>query len=154
MAVSMLASMRRASSGEQLAAQQRAEGRPLEEVAIEQASRELLAKLPAGSRVSLVDTSRVKTALLDSVIGGIFDNLVTGGITVLDRENQRLIDMEKQYQLSGDVSDNTVVSVGHALGLTSIILCSIDGEGRQRRLRVRAVSVETGEIIYTVSLEI
>jgi hypothetical protein len=131
MAVSMLATMKRASSSLQKAVEQFMEGRPLAEVAVEQASKELLAKLPEGSRISLVDTSRTKTALLDSVIAGIFDNLAGGGkgkgITVLDRQNQSLIDMEKQYQLSGEVSDATTVSIGHTLGLTTIVFCSIEG---------------------------
>jgi hypothetical protein len=156
MAGSMLASMRRARSGDQRAEQQRAEGRPLAEAAIEQVSSELLENLPQGSRISLVNNSREPSPMLDSVIGGIFDKLSAngGGITVLDRQNQSFIDIEIEYQLSGLVDDNAAVSIGHALGLTAIVFCSIDGAGSRRQLRVRAVDIETGAVIYTVSLAI
>jgi hypothetical protein len=156
LAAGMLANMGRASSSRQRAEEQLSDDRPLAEVAAEQASSELLAKLPQGSRISLFDNSRVKTALLDSVIGGIFDNLASNskGITVLDRENQSLINLEKQYQASGEVSDDAAVSIGKSLGLTSIVTCSIEGDGHMRRLRIRAVDIETGAIIYTGSFEI
>jgi hypothetical protein len=154
-AASMLATMQRASASKQTAeAQSAAQSQSLAEKAIEQASKELLAKLPKGSRISLIDNSRVKVSLLDSVIGEIFDNLVGNGITVVDRQNQSVIDLEKQYQLSGEVSDETAVSIGKTLGLTSLVFCSIDGEGARRQLRVRAVDLQTSAVIYTLSIEI
>lgn len=150
-----LAGMRqRDASNQQSAAQDAQQGESLSEAAINQACTELLAKLPEGSRISLSNVSRTDTALLEYVIGEITVNLANKGITVLDRQNQSLLNMEKQYQSSGDVSDDSMVSIGHALGLTSMVTCSIDGEGHLRRLRVRAVDIETGAIIYTGAIEI
>jgi hypothetical protein len=158
MAVSMLATMNKANAGKERAAEQVSEGRPLAEVAVENASKELLAKLPQGSRITLIDTSQVKTSQLSSVIGGIFDNLSAAGkskgITIIERGDQKIIAFERQYQASGEVSDETAVSIGNELGLTTIVFCSIEGETHQRRLRVRAVDVETSEVIYTESFEI
>jgi hypothetical protein len=152
-AVGMLANMKGAQSGAQRSSQQLSEGRPLIDAAVEKVSKELLAKLPKGSRISLVGTSSGNTDL-DYVIGAILNNLVSNGIIVVDRQNQSLIALEKKYQLSGDVSDETAVDIGRALGVSSSVFCSIDGSGRMRSLRVRAVDIETGKINYTVSINI
>jgi hypothetical protein len=151
-AVSMLASLKSAKSGAQTAAAQVAAGKPLIEVAVDTVSQELTANLPKNSRITLAG-ARGNTDL-DYVIGEVTQNLANDGITVVDRQNQNFINAEKQFQLSGDVSDATAVSFGKALGLTSTVFCSIDGTGNRRSLRVRAVDIETGKVIYTNSFDI
>jgi curli biogenesis system outer membrane secretion channel CsgG len=80
--------------------------------------------------------------------------VATGKITVLDRQNLNAIEAEKQYQFSGDVSDDAYVSVGKMLGVEIIVTVSITGSGSQRKLTVRSMSVETGMVLYSESTEI
>jgi hypothetical protein len=123
--------------------------------AVRQASRELLDKIPAGSRVSFVGGRGASQNTLDFVLEELSAAAVnTGTITVVDRQQINTIIAEQRFQLSGEVSDETAVSIGRLSGSQIIISCSITGAGSQRRLRVRAISLETGVILYQVSLQI
>jgi curli biogenesis system outer membrane secretion channel CsgG len=79
---------------------------------------------------------------------------VARNITVLERENLELIRAEQEYQASGEVSDDSYVSMGHILGVETIVTLSITGSGHQRKLTVRSVGVETGKVLYNESTEI
>ncbi|MDR1596553.1 MAG: CsgG/HfaB family protein [Treponema sp.] len=123
--------------------------------AIKQASRELLEKIPAGSRISFVGGRGASQNTLDFVLEELSGATVkTGTITVVDRQQINAIIAEQRFQLSGEVSDETAVSIGRLSGSQIIVTCSITGASSQRRLRVKAITVETGEILYQISLQI
>ncbi|MDR3343723.1 MAG: CsgG/HfaB family protein [Treponema sp.] len=123
--------------------------------AINQASANIIAKLPGESRVSILNISAVESQLMEYIIGEMTTAMVnTGTITIIDRQNLQLVTAEKQFQASGEVSDESAVSIGHMLGVNTIITCAITGSSNLRRLRIRALRVETGAIIYQDSLAI
>ncbi|MDR1277997.1 MAG: CsgG/HfaB family protein [Treponema sp.] len=141
--------------GENTAAAANQTGTSVRDLAIRKASSGLIAALPAGSRVSLLNISTSETGMVDVVIREITDSLIaTGNITVLDRQNLEVINAEKQYQSSGEVSDDAYVSIGKMLGVETIVTFSITGSGGQRKLTIRSVSVETGKVLYSDSTEI
>jgi curli biogenesis system outer membrane secretion channel CsgG len=103
----------------------------------------------------LLNISRSETDTVDVVIREITDTLIAAGkITVLDRQNLNVIEAEKQYQSSGEVSDDAYVSIGKMLGAETIVTFSITGSGSQRKLTIRSMSVETGKVLYGDSTEI
>jgi predicted nucleic-acid-binding protein len=103
----------------------------------------------------LLNISRSETDTVDVVIREITDTLINAGkITVLDRQNLNVIEAEKQYQASGEVSDDAYVSIGKMLGVETIVTFSITGSGSQRKLTIRSISVETGKVFYGDSTEI
>jgi hypothetical protein len=123
--------------------------------AVRQASRELLDKIPAGSRISFVGGGGSNQNTLDYILEELSAALVnTGTITVVDRQQINAITAEQRFHLSGEVSDETAVSIGHLSGSQIIVSCSITGASSQRRLRVRAIAVETSVILYQISLQI
>jgi hypothetical protein len=141
--------------GENAAAAANQTGTSARDLAIRKASRGLIAALPEGSRVSLLNISTSETDTVDVVIREITDTLIaTGKITVLDRQNLRVIEAEKHYQSSGEVSDSAYVSIGKMLGVETIVTISITGQGSQRKLTIRSMSVETGKVLYGDSTEI
>jgi curli biogenesis system outer membrane secretion channel CsgG len=141
--------------GENAAAAANLTGISARDLAIRKASNGLIAALPAGSRVSLLNISRSETDTVDVAIREITDALVaTGKITVLDRQNLSVIEAEKQYQSSGAVSDDAYVSIGKMLGVETIVTFSITGSGGQRKLTIRSLSVETGKVLSSDSTEI
>jgi hypothetical protein len=141
--------------GENAAAAANQTGTSARDLAIRKASDGLAAALPEGSRVSLLNISRSETDLGDVVIREMTDILIaTGKITILDRQNLEIIEAEKQYQASGDVSDDAYVSIGKMLGVETIVTVSITGSGSQRKLTIRSMSVETGRVFYSDSTEI
>ena len=141
--------------GENAAAAANQTGTSARDLAIRKASDSLITALQAGSRVSLLNISRSETDTVDVVIREITDSLITTGkITVLDRQNFKFIEEEKRYQSSGEVSDDSYVSIGKMLGAEIIVTFSITGSGSQRKLTVRSLSVETGKVLYSDSTEI
>jgi hypothetical protein len=141
--------------GENAAAAANRTGTSARDLAIRKASDGLIAALPEGSRVSLLNISRSETGTADVVIREITDSLIAAGkITVLDRQNLGVIETEKRYQASGEVSDDAYVSIGKMLGAETIVTVSITGQGSQRKLTVRSMSVETGKVFYSDSTEI
>jgi TolB-like protein len=123
--------------------------------AVKQASEEIIAALAEDSAVSILNVSQTEKELAEYSVEEITAAVVNGGkLTVVDRKNQFLIDAEQQFQLSGAVGDASAVSIGKRLGVHYIALCSISGSGYLRRLAVRIVSVETGEVLRQTSFEI
>jgi hypothetical protein len=123
-------------------------------IAIKRSSEGLLAFLPEGARVSLLNISKSEQDLTDVVIREISAALVNKNITVLERgQNLNFIRAEQDFQGSGDVSDDSYVSLGKMLGVETIVTFSITGSRDQRKLTVRAVSVETGQVLYNDSIE-
>jgi tetratricopeptide (TPR) repeat protein len=123
--------------------------------AVKQASRELLGRIPAGSRISFVGGRGSSQNTLDFILDELSAAVVnTGSIMVVDRQQINAIIAEQRFQLSGEVSDETAVSIGRLSGSQIIVACSITGASSQRRLRIRAIAVETGVIVYQGSLQI
>jgi hypothetical protein len=121
--------------------------------AIEQAVSELQGVLTKNSKVAfIVKPSKSKDAVEHSV-GEVSRQLINAGITVIDRSDTRLIQREQQFQVSGDVSDDSAVSLGKILGVNTMVISSVTGEGVLRRLEFKAISVETSRILRLVSIQ-
>jgi hypothetical protein len=58
------------------------------------------------------------------------------------------------FQLSGEVSDETAQSIGKKLGAQTIMSGSITAIGNTYRLRIRAISVETAEILGMQNVDV
>jgi hypothetical protein len=129
-------------------------GESIQTIATKKALAGLAAVLPSGSRVSLINISKSDKELTDVIIRDISPELMKNNITVLERENLALIEAEKNFQVSGEVSDESYVSVGKMLGVETIVTFSIFGSGHQRKLTIKAVSIETGKVTYNDSTEI
>jgi hypothetical protein len=65
---------------------------------------------------------------------------------VVDRWNLDVIRTEQNFQLSGEVDDNTAVSIGHLVGAGVVITGTIAPYDSAKYLRLRALDVETGQI--------
>jgi len=78
-----------------------------------------------------------------------------GSFNMVDRSNLELLQQEMAFQLSGEVSDETAMSIGKKLGAQTIISGSIEPFGDLLRLRIRAIDVESATIqgIYTVNIQ-
>jgi hypothetical protein len=66
---------------------------------------------------------------------------------IVDRDTLATIRQEQQFQMAGEVSDDSAVSIGHFLGADVVITGSITGIGNQRRLRLRALDVKTAQVL-------
>jgi len=104
--------------------------------------------MPSNPRVALINNSQHEKDLMEVVINGIIDGFISKNITVVDRNSRALVEMERNYQLSGNVSDDEMVRIGHEAGVNTFILLSITGSGGSRRLSVRVLDVERSTVLY------
>lgn len=104
--------------------------------------------LPENPQVAVMNNTKIEAALTDTFVDGITSGLRDQGITIVDRNNTALLSAEKQYQMSGEVSDADFVGIGNAAGVNRFVLVAISGTSNLRRLQVRILDVGTGTIIY------
>jgi TolB-like protein len=109
---------------------------------------EIYAKLPANAKLAVMNNSQTEKDLAESAAIGIINGLQSKNVTLVDRSNRGIADTEKNYQLSGNVSDNDIVRVGNEAGVSVFALVSVTGSGSSRRLSVRLFDVERNTILY------
>jgi len=127
----------------------------LADKAVRNAIDALYSKLPPGANIMIVRSNSTERTMLDYVINQMTKTVVQAGrLNVVDRANQALITAEQQYQLSGNVDDNSMVSIGHQLGVQYIVICWISGAKSLRRLNQKVLNIETAQIIDQRDFEI
>jgi hypothetical protein len=64
-----------------------------------------------------------------------------------DRNALNAIRTEQNFQLSGEVSDESAVSIGNMLGANIVITGTLTGTGNMQRLTIKALDVKTAQIL-------
>jgi hypothetical protein len=118
---------------------------PAERVA-EVALEEMQSVFPEEAKVLLVNNA-ARDALVSDVIDNVTSALIKQGVTVIDRQNTALIQAEQQFQMSGNVSDEDIVSIGNMAGGNVVIMFSISGSASKRRLQLRVLDVQRGTLL-------
>jgi len=123
--------------------------------AVQSAVATLNAKLTSGSVIMIMKSNSTDNNLLNDVMDQMTKSVVQGGkLKVVDRTNQAIIDAEQRFQLSGNVDDNSAVSIGRQLGAKYVVFCWISGQSSRRRLNIRVLSIETSQIVDQTDFEI
>jgi hypothetical protein len=114
----------------------------------------LTERLDRGTRVAMLNfeaTPSVSSYVMEESIAFLVKD---GKLTVVDRSELELLRREMDFQLSGEVSDESAQSIGKKLGAQIIISGSFVPLGNIWRMRIKALEVETGRIqgisTYTV----
>ena len=113
------------------------------EQAIQQSAADITEKLPKGARVAIVDFTSENVALSDYIKDELTGALVNGNIEVADRRNLAFVYNELNFQMSGNVSDETAVSIGKFLGAQYVVFGQLVPTGSTDRYRISSVNVET-----------
>jgi hypothetical protein len=77
--------------------------------------------------------------------------LVNSRFSVVDCATLDKIWQEQQFQLTGDVDDQTAVSIGKFAGARVVITGSVSGSGDMRRLRLRTLDTQTARVLAAAS---
>jgi len=113
------------------------------------------AKLPAGTKVVVLDIKADKQTASDYIVEELTADLLNLGTLVLvDRQNMAEIKQELALQVSGDVSDESAQKLGEMLGAEVLITGSFDLLSDKYRMPIKAVRVETSEILYITTTSI
>jgi TolB-like protein len=122
------------------------------ESAVNRAAEALIVDLPDGSTLAIISIASRVAEMAEFVIEELAYLMVdTKKFKVVDRKSLDAIKSEQNFQYSGDVDDNSAVSIGKLLGASIVITGSISGSGSTRRLRAKALDVKTAEIVAMAS---
>jgi Flp pilus assembly protein TadD len=119
-------------------------------VGIAQIARELENELPAGTRIAVVNLESPSARFSDFVLEELQGYLISGKkLVVTERAKLELLRNEITFQMSGEVSDESAVSLGKFLGAQTLITGSMTDMGGAYRCRFNAIDIETA--VRTVS---
>ncbi|MFP3041465.1 tetratricopeptide repeat protein [Treponema primitia] len=113
------------------------------EKAIDQSAEEIGAELPKGTRVAIAAFSSEHENLSNYIMDELAGALTDGNLEVADRRNLAYVYKELNFQMSGDVSDETAVSIGKFLGAKYVITGQFIKAGDRYRYRLAGINVET-----------
>ena len=112
--------------------------------AIINATNSIKENLPHGTKVAVVNFTSPSVHLSEYIIEELTLALAgSRNLVVVDRRELELLRNELNFQLSGEVDDNDISSIGRMLGAQYIITGSIADAGTSYRFRVSAVNVES-----------
>ena len=105
--------------------------------------------------IVVVNFASPTVAFSEYIIEELTSEILEGGkITIVDRRNLAHIRQEMNLQLSGEVSDESALSIGRLLGAHYIITGTLTNMGTHQRFRIRIVNVETGAIQRQITHEL
>jgi len=118
------------------------------EGAVARASVLFVGELKKDSTLAVISISSNNNELATFAIDELEFQLVTAKqFTMVDRKTLDAIRSEQNFQLSGEVSDQSAVSIGNLLGANIVITGTIAGSGNTRRLTLKALDVKTAQIV-------
>jgi tetratricopeptide (TPR) repeat protein len=122
--------------------------------AIEQTGEKIAGELPKGSRVAIAAFESVNENLSDYIMEELTGALFDRGIEVADRQNLEYIFKELNFQMGGEVSDESAKSIGKFLAADTIITGQLLDLNGLYRYRTNAINVETGVRTSVIRLDI
>jgi len=122
--------------------------------AIEQSAEKTARELPAGSLVAVLAFDSGSGALSEYVIEELIGALIDRGIKVVDRNNLDYVNKELNFQMSGDVSDESALSIGKFLGAGIVVTGQLTAFGDMYRYRITALNVETASRVSVTRLNV
>jgi predicted DNA binding protein len=106
----------------------------------------IVKNMPENSIVAIINISSEDIKTSEYVIEELTLLFVNSGkYDVVDRVSLDIIRNEQNFQMTGEVDDNSIISIGHILGAGIVITGSIDEEGN--RLRLKVLDVQTARIL-------
>jgi hypothetical protein len=126
------------------------------EKAIEEEAAYIVRNSGRGSAVAIVSIKSGSNLLSEYIMERLPDYVIDNrrDVTFVDRTRLDLIQKEIDFQYSGEVSDETMVSIGKMIGAQVIVAGSVMEAGNVYNFNIKLLKVETGEILGSNSVQI
>jgi TolB-like protein len=125
------------------------------DTAIQQAARNIENNIEAGQKIVVLNFSSSSEDFSEYVLGELSTELVNGRkLQVVDRKNLEAIRAEMDFQMSGEVSDESAQAIGRKLGAEYIISGSLTNTGGIYRFRINTINVESAGIAASSATDI
>lgn len=123
--------------------------------ALENAVEYMNKRIQPNTKVVVLNFVSIWPQLSNYVVEELMGHIVNdGNLTVVDRANLEAIRKEMDFQLSGEVSNESAQAIGQKLGAQSIISGSIDDVGSGIRLRIKILSVESAQVLGMLNTDL
>jgi hypothetical protein len=117
------------------------------DAAIRQAADYFNANIPGGNKLAIIAIKSDYPPLSEYVIDALMENIVNDRLfTVVERHQLDTIRAELNFQMSGEVDDNSAQAIGRMVGAQTIIAGSVSAFGTMWRITLRALTVEKAEV--------
>jgi hypothetical protein len=121
------------------------------EGSLERATEQIMASLQPSSKIAIVYVSSRDPDTTEFIANELEYIMVNNGFTIIDRNQLDRIRHEQNFQLSGEVDDETAISIGKIVGANIIMTGSVTGSDSTRRLRLRALNTQTAQVMAVAS---
>jgi TolB-like protein len=112
--------------------------------AIEKSAFEISEAFPAKTKIVIIKFDSMATELSEYIMEELNGMLIQQKkLTVIDRANLALIAQEMAFQMSGKVSDESMIGVGKMLGAQYIAVGSLEDASNAYRYRINVINVES-----------
>jgi TolB-like protein len=116
--------------------------------AVGRSCEKLIGDLPRNSTVAVLSISASDKDSSAFVLDEIEYQMVDAKkFKMVDRKTLDTIRQEQEFQMSGEVSDASAVTIGNMLGASIVITGSITGSSNTNRLTIKALDVKTAQIV-------
>jgi TolB-like protein len=117
------------------------------DMAIRDASDYLNDNIPRANKIVILNIQSDYNNLSEYIIEELIANAVNDKVfTVVDRAQLEIIRQERDFQMSGEVDDNTALAIGQFLGAQTIVSGRIIELGDRHRMTIRALNVQTATV--------
>jgi hypothetical protein len=117
------------------------------DIAIRDTSDYLNDNILKGSKIVILNIQSDYAALSEYIIDELIANAVNDKVfSVVDRAQVETSRMELNFQVSGEVDDDSALSIGKFLGAQTIVSGAISEIADRYRMRIRALNVQTAEV--------
>jgi TolB-like protein len=124
------------------------------EGAVYRSVQSLIGTLPRDTTIAVLNISSTNLNMATIAIDELEFHLVDSrAFKIVDRNTLDKIRSEQNFQMSGDVSDESAVSIGQMIGANIVITGSVTDSAGSRRFTLKALDVKTAEIV-TMTREI
>jgi hypothetical protein len=114
---------------------------------IRETSDYLNGKVPGGSKAVFLNIRSDYPDLSEYILSVLSENAVNDGVfSVVDRQQLDLIRAELNFQMSGEVSDESAQNIGQILGAQSIVSGAVSKIGSLYRVQVKAIEVQSAGV--------
>ena len=126
------------------------------EDAIKREADYIVQRAPSDSILAVVNIKSDSLKLSEYVLERMPDHLISNrkGITLVARDKVDLIQQELDFQYSGEVSDDTMVSIGQKTGAQIIVTGAISDSGNTYTFSVKLLDVQTAAILGSHSTKV
>jgi len=119
--------------------------------AVNIAAQTLIYAIPQNATVAILNVHSSNPAAAAFILDELEFRLVGSGMfSIVDRQRLEQIRLEQHFHLSGEVSDDSAVSIGNMLGAGFVITGDIGTDLLGDRLTLRVLNVGTGQIMLMV----